>query len=360
MLNLKPSVIFLTLLSSLALNVDSYGQQVPGGALDHFNLRPSHLHVAVTQAVQSDELAEAERLNGQVARLFDEGKYDEALPLAKRVLEISERNVGPNSKQVAFALNRLATLSFALRDYDQAKLNYRRSLAISEKLNSANSLDVAKILDRLAFICLQKPRCDEAEPLYLRSLAIREALLKPGDVNILQSLYNLAAFYRSRGQFDKAVPINKRIVDIKENVLKVSDSEVGEALEDYACLLRKVGRDSESKPIEKRISQTFDSLSGDKKGDEPSTLDVDGKPIHVGFPRYSLSAIVQRGYGTIPVRVLIDESGNVIKACAVKGRGLFDEESEKAALESQFTTTLRNGKPVKVIGRIEFKINSRH
>ncbi|HSE23331.1 MAG TPA: tetratricopeptide repeat protein [Pyrinomonadaceae bacterium] len=357
MMNLKPSVIFLTLISSLALNVDSYGQQILGGALDHFTMRPSHLHVAVTQAVQSDELAEAERLNGQVARLFGAGKYDEALPLAKRVLEISERNVGPNSKQVAFALNRLATLSFALKDYDQAKLNYRRSLAIYEKLNSANSLEVAKILDRLAFICLQKPRCDEAEPLYLRSLAIREALLKPGDVNILQSLYNLAAFYRSRGQFDKAVPINKRIVDIKENVLKVSDSEVGEALEDYRCMLRSARKDSETKLIEERISQLFYSPPEDKQ--DPSSLEI-GKAIHLARPQLSPLMRMSRSFGTVRVRVLVDESGQVIKACAETDKAFLGEASEKAALESRYTPTLINGKPVKVIGRIVYKFDVRN
>src|SRR5258705_4032261 len=47
------------------------------------------------KAQASEKQAEAERLRVQVIRLYGEGKFDEALPLANRVLELSEVAVGP-------------------------------------------------------------------------------------------------------------------------------------------------------------------------------------------------------------------------------------------------------------------------
>ncbi len=41
--------------------------------------------------VQSSELKEAEQLSTQVIKLYEKGKFDEALPLAERVLFLREK-----------------------------------------------------------------------------------------------------------------------------------------------------------------------------------------------------------------------------------------------------------------------------
>ena len=45
---------------------------------------------------QPSELEEAKRLHQQVIQLYKQGKYNEAIPIAKRVLEIEERILGEN------------------------------------------------------------------------------------------------------------------------------------------------------------------------------------------------------------------------------------------------------------------------
>jgi hypothetical protein len=50
--------------------------------------------------------------------------------------------------------------------------------------------------------------------------------------------------------------------------------------------------------------------------------------------------------------VLIDESGTVIRACAVEGPRLLMKASESAAYQSKFTPTTLEGKQVKVNGLI--------
>ena len=46
--------------------------------------------------LSSTHSAEAERLNQQVLQLLNKGKYSEAIPLAKRVIAVSEKPLGQN------------------------------------------------------------------------------------------------------------------------------------------------------------------------------------------------------------------------------------------------------------------------
>ena len=53
------------------------------------------------QTAQSAELGEAQRLHGQVMKLYGEGKYREAIPLAGRSLAIREKALGTEHLDVA-------------------------------------------------------------------------------------------------------------------------------------------------------------------------------------------------------------------------------------------------------------------
>ncbi len=75
-------------------------------------------------AAQSTSLDEAERLNKEVISLYRAGRYNEAIPLAKRVLGIREKALGPNHPNVATSLNNLAALYDSKGDYAQAEPLY--------------------------------------------------------------------------------------------------------------------------------------------------------------------------------------------------------------------------------------------
>jgi len=47
--------------------------------------------------IQSSELKEAEQLSAQVIKLYEKGKFDEALPLAERVLFLREKFLKQNT-----------------------------------------------------------------------------------------------------------------------------------------------------------------------------------------------------------------------------------------------------------------------
>jgi TonB family protein len=58
--------------------------------------------------------------------------------------------------------------------------------------------------------------------------------------------------------------------------------------------------------------------------------------------------------GAVNVQILIDESGKVISAQAVKGHALLTRAAEDAARRARFTPTRLGDQPVKVQGVITY------
>src|SRR2546423_5530279 len=129
---------------------------------------------ATSRGEASSELAEAARLNSEVVKLFAAGKYDEALPLARRVLEIREKALGDNIL-VVYALNNLASIYTGKGKYGEAEPLFRRSLAVLEKIGAGVSDVAAEVNTRLGVLKLRGGNYKEAEPFLRRA---RETLEK--------------------------------------------------------------------------------------------------------------------------------------------------------------------------------------
>src|SRR5882762_9721984 len=78
------------------------------------------------------ELSEATRLSQEAVRLYNEKKYAEALPLAKRCLELRQKALGHDHELVATSLNNIAGIHMAMSRHADAEPLYRRSLSILE------------------------------------------------------------------------------------------------------------------------------------------------------------------------------------------------------------------------------------
>lgn len=78
------------------------------------------------------------------------------------------------------------------------------------------------------------------------------------------------------------------------------------------------------------------------------------------LPKPSIPAGAKRANaaGTVTVKVLVDEKGNVISADAVAGNVLLREACEIAAKSARFTPTLLSGSPIKISGVINYHFNS--
>ena len=177
---------------------------------------------------------ELDNLNDEVSILEDEGKYEEALPLARQAVEKAEQILGSDSPVLATSLNTLANLYHAKGEYDQAESQYRRALAIREKVLGPDHPYTATILNNLGVLYKHTGEYIKAEPLYQRALAICEKMLGPDDLETANSLNNLANFYSDKGDYARAEPFYQRALAIVEKALGPDDPDVAVNLNNIA------------------------------------------------------------------------------------------------------------------------------
>ncbi|TRV53305.1 MAG: tetratricopeptide repeat protein [Microcystis panniformis Mp_MB_F_20080800_S26D] len=164
-------------------------------------------------------LAEAERLTQQVIQLYQQGKYNEAIPLAEQALAIIKQQLGDNHPLTAQSLNNLALLYDSQGRYSEAEPLYKEALAIWKQQLGDNHPDTATSLNNLAALYRVQGRYSEAEPLYKQALAIRKQQLGDNHPDTATSLNNLALLYDSQGRYSEAEPLYKQALAIRKQQL---------------------------------------------------------------------------------------------------------------------------------------------
>jgi CHAT domain-containing protein/Tfp pilus assembly protein PilF len=212
---------------------------------------------------QSADLKEASDLNQQVVRLYTEGKYEEAIPIAERALDIREKALGPVNPDVATSLYNLAQLYRAKGDYSQAEPLYKRAIDIREKTLGPESPKLGNTLNTLAMLYDDEGDYAQAEPLYKRALAIWEEALGPESPDVASALNNLAGLYRQKGDYAQAEPLYKRALAIKEKVLGPEHVSVATSLNNLALLYQDKGDYAQAEPLYRR------ALAIDEKARRP-------------------------------------------------------------------------------------------
>ena len=306
-------------------------------------------------AQDSPELVEAIQLSQRVVKLYKEKKYDEAIPPAKRALELREKSLAPEHPLVVSALNNLALVYMAKGKYADAESTYGKALAAQEKAHGADSAKVADALENLAWARYGRGKVGEATDMFERSLSIREKALGPLHADTSHSLFNLARLHEKTGRPDKSLPFYRRALEVKERALGPNHEEVGELLEKYACALQQAGREKEADKVEERAYAVL-------RGDDLRTRNISiattsvlrGKVIERAKPNYPREAVQAKITGTMVVEVIVDETGRVIEARPKCGPDIFAHASIEAARKWRFTPTTLGGTPVKVIGTITF------
>jgi TonB family protein len=86
---------------------------------------------------------------------------------------------------------------------------------------------------------------------------------------------------------------------------------------------------------------------------------LNGRALKLPIPEYPTQARMVGASGTIIVKVIIDEQGNVIAAQAIGGHPALKASAEKAARQARFTPTQEQGRPIKVLGKVTYNFVSR-
>ena len=316
------------------------------------------LSVQSNQQTPSDEgakqLTEAANLNSTVVKLFGEGKFDEALPLARRVLEIRERLLPADDERVASAVINIAEIYDATKKLGDAQTFLERALRSYEKKFGRNDLRVATVLDRLGSVYFNRSLDPEAERALLRAISIKEQTLGAEDATLANSLDNLGQFYRLRGDVKKAEPPFDRALMIMQRALPEDSPATKNLVKHYSCLLYETRQTDKIKGLFHKYSPAKEVVR-DPDYSGPNGGVLNGRAVRLVTPSYPVEAQRAHASGVVVISVLIDETGKVIEAHDTCGADpTLVKPSIQAAYLSQFTSTKLSGQPVKVNGVIVY------
>jgi CHAT domain-containing protein/lipopolysaccharide biosynthesis regulator YciM len=225
----------------------------------------------VKVAVRKD-LEEAERLSGEARKLYGEGKYAAALPLAEHALSIREKALGPDHLDVARSLHSLASLYFEMGDYARALPLSQRALTIREKALGPSHPQVARSLTGLAMTYHEMGDYPRALPLHQRALAIQEKALGPDDPDVAKSLNDLAVVYGAMGAYSRAVPLHQRALAIREKALGPDHLDVAKSLHDLAVVYGVMGDYARAVPLHQRALAIREKALGPDHPDVAESL----------------------------------------------------------------------------------------
>jgi CHAT domain-containing protein/Tfp pilus assembly protein PilF len=202
------------------------------------------------------------------------GRNSDAEPLFKRSLDIYEKTYGPNHPDVSAALSNLANLYQAQGRYADAEASYKRSLAIGKWIFGPEHPNLAASLNNLAMLYNLEARYKDAEPLFLRALAIGEKVLGPEHRSLADPLNNLAVLYQGDGRYAEAESFFKRALAIREKALGSNHLEVGQSLGNIAQLYEIQGRYAAAEPLYKRSLTILEKALGPESSDVARSLNM--------------------------------------------------------------------------------------
>lgn len=307
----------------------------------------------------SPALLEAQKLSAEVVKLFQQKKYNDALPLAQKAISIRENELGKNHISVAQAWRNLAYIQLQREKRKEAEKAFENAFEIYEKnqpLSLNDEKTFAELLEAVAVYEAGNSDITESEKKFLRAVELREKVSGKDSSETANSLVKLSQLYQIKGDYEKAAPLLLRALDIKTKKSGKIDDESREAYNNAYCTLSKLNREEEKIQLRERFYPTARGAnsSGNNEVKPIKGGVLNGKAIYLHRPAYPYEAREKRASGAVSIQVLIDETGKVIFACAVSGAKELQRASEIAAYQSKFSPTQLGGQPVKVSGIITY------
>ncbi|MGE0849247.1 MAG: tetratricopeptide repeat protein [Hyphomicrobiaceae bacterium] len=214
--------------------------------------------VALYQAkTRVPALDEIATLNRRVAELHRAGKLSEATPLAERSLALTRAQKGEDHADTA---SRMVWLAFLYKELDRladAQSLFERALAINERAQPTNNSLIATSAHHLGNLYQSQGRLDEAEALFKRALAVREA--SPAErLSLASTLSSLAGLYSNQGKLAEAEAFYKRALEIRQGSQSGNHPDVAQALYNLAIFYSDRSRYAEADVLLERALQIIE------------------------------------------------------------------------------------------------------
>ncbi len=204
--------------------------------------------------------------------LQSQGRYGEARPLFEQSLGIAEKSLGQFHQTTVICRNNLAGLLSLQGDLENARKEYARALAASEKELGPNALPLAGILSNLGGLLGMEGNSEAAISMYRRAFAIMESHPESSPADMAQALNNAAAELVDCGDTAQALNYLERALQLRQGALGAEHLDVGETLNNIAVLEKALGHLDKSSALLERAREIYERKEGPEHLDQVSLL----------------------------------------------------------------------------------------
>jgi tetratricopeptide (TPR) repeat protein len=210
-------------------------------------------------------------LNQQVYQLIEQGKYQEAIPIAERAVEVAKRVRAPEDLDRATSFNNLALLYRATGEYVKAEPLLQEALRIRQKVLGPENPNTAASLNELAALYEVMGEYAKAEPLFQKALRILQKVLGPENPNTATSLNNLGELYRAMGEYAKAEPLHQEALRIRQKV-RPEHPDTAFSLNNLAVLYWEMGEYAKAESLLQEALRIRQKVLGSEHLETAQTL----------------------------------------------------------------------------------------
>ncbi|KAG1671285.1 hypothetical protein FOA52_010856 [Chlamydomonas sp. UWO 241] len=245
--------------------------------------------------------------------LEDQGKLDEAEPLARRALAGNENVLGAGHPDTLTSISSLARLLYAQGKLDEAEPLARRAVAGCEKVLGNEHPASLSSVTILASVLEAQGKLGEVEELFRRALAGRKQVLGAEHPDTLISENNLAmllqdqgshlaALLKTQGDLGEAEALARQELAGCEKVLGAEHPDTLTSVDSLAMLLKDQGKLDEAEPLYMRVQAGREKVLGAEHPDTRASVNKlfllqMAKMYHVGSVIVSASDFTARGRG---------------------------------------------------------------
>jgi len=220
--------------------------------------------VAVWATGPAAAVTDAERIdvNQQFREVFDARKYEEALPLAQKVVALTEEQYGKDARALVNPLTNLGTVHYRLKDYASAEKEYQRSVEILEKTAGTTDRQLLRPLQGLGASHFRESEYVDASVALKRAIDLSRNLDGLFNADQLQILEPLIASYVALDLTQEAEKEQQYALRVAETAYGRMDARMLGPLDRYGRWLEQIGRYTSARLLYARALTIAEQTAG--------------------------------------------------------------------------------------------------
>ncbi len=200
--------------------------------------------VALWAAGPAAAVTDADRMsaNQQFREAFDARHYAEALPLAEKVVALTEEQYGKDARALVNPLTNLGTVHYRLKDYAAAEKEYQRSVSILELTAGTTDRQLLRPLQGLGASHFAENEFVDASVTLKRAIDLSRNIDGLFNADQLQILEPLIASYIALDLTTEAEKEQQYALRVAETAFGRTDPRMLKPLDRYGRWLERLGR----------------------------------------------------------------------------------------------------------------------